>query len=62
MLELEDELSEVYLLPGEVHLARTPTIIRTILGSCVGVTFWSPKLGVGASRTHCCQDARMIPT
>jgi len=47
MLELE-ELSEVYLLPGEVHLARKPTIIRTILGSCVGVTFWSKRLGIGA--------------
>lgn len=48
MLELEAERSEVYLLPGEVHLARRPTIIRTLLGSCVGVTFWSEKLGVGA--------------
>jgi chemotaxis protein CheD len=48
MLELEDELSEVYLLPGEAHIARKPTVIRTILGSCVGVTFWSSKLGVGA--------------
>lgn len=34
--------------PGELHLARTPAIIRTILGSCVGVTFWSARLGVGA--------------
>ncbi len=48
MLELEDELSDVYLLPGEAHLARKPTIIRTILGSCVGVTFWSQRLGIGA--------------
>jgi chemotaxis protein CheD len=48
MLELEGELTEVYLLPGELHLARHPAIIRTILGSCVGVTFWSERLGVGA--------------
>jgi len=48
MLELEGELMEVYLLPGELHLAREPAIIRTILGSCVGVTFWSARLGVGA--------------
>ena len=34
--------------PGESYLAREPTIIRTILGSCVGVTFWSARLGVGA--------------
>jgi chemotaxis protein CheD len=48
MLELEGELLEVYLLPGELHVAREPAIIRTILGSCVGVTLWSERLGVGA--------------
>ena len=48
MLELEDALPEVYLQPGESYLARKPTIIRTILGSCVGVTFWSARLGIGA--------------
>ena len=48
MLELEGELTEVYLLPGELHLAREPAIIRTILGSCVGASFWSARLGVGA--------------
>ena len=48
MLELEGELREVYLLPGELHLAREPAIIRTILGSCVGITFWSARLGAGA--------------
>jgi chemotaxis protein CheD len=48
MLEIESELSEVYLHPGESYLTRKPAIIRTILGSCVGVTFWSARLGVGA--------------
>ena len=48
MLETEIELAEVYLQPGEAFLARKPTIIRTLLGSCVGVTFWSPRLGCGA--------------
>ncbi|MFZ3266343.1 MAG: chemotaxis protein CheD [Terriglobales bacterium] len=48
MTAIETELPEVYLQPGEVHLARTPTILKTILGSCVGVTFWSPRLGLGA--------------
>ncbi len=37
-----------YLQPGEVHLARSPAILKTVLGSCVGVTFWSPRLGIGA--------------
>jgi chemotaxis protein CheD len=48
MLDLENELLEVYLHPGELYVALKPTVIRTILGSCVGVSFWSPRLGVGA--------------
>jgi chemotaxis protein CheD len=48
MTEPEDELTEVYLQPGEMFFAREPTIIRTLLGSCVGVTFWSKRLGIGA--------------
>jgi chemotaxis protein CheD len=36
MEETEIKLPEVYLQPGESFLAREPTIIRTILGSCVG--------------------------
>jgi chemotaxis protein CheD len=48
MLDIESELSDVYLHPGESYLARKPTIIRTILGSCVGVTFWSERLCIGA--------------
>ena len=34
--------------PGELHLARSPSILKTVLGSCVGVTFWLPRLGIGA--------------
>jgi len=36
------------LLPGDLYLARGPAILRTILGSCVGVTFWSRRLRAGA--------------
>jgi chemotaxis protein CheD len=48
MLDRETELTEVYLQPGEMFLAREPTIIRTLLGSCIGVTFWNERLGIGA--------------
>jgi len=41
-------LPDLNLQPGELYLARSPTILRTILGSCVGVTFWSPRLRIGA--------------
>ena len=38
----------VHVQPGELCLARSPTILRTILGSCVSVTFWSARLDAGA--------------
>jgi chemotaxis protein CheD len=41
-------LPDLNLQPGELYLARSPAILRTILGSCVGVTFWSARLGAGA--------------
>lgn len=41
-------LPDLDLQPGELYLARSPAILRTILGSCVGVTFWSSRLGAGA--------------
>jgi chemotaxis protein CheD len=48
MIDPEVQLPDVYLRPGEMFLAREPTTIRTLLGSCVGVTFWSERLGIGA--------------
>jgi chemotaxis protein CheD len=48
MPEPEEELPEVYVQPGESHLVREPTILRTLLGSCVGIAFWVPRLGLGA--------------
>jgi chemotaxis protein CheD len=41
-------LPDLNLQPGELYLARSPAILRTILGSCVSVTFWSKRLGAGA--------------
>ena len=47
-VELNSELPIVYLQAGEAHLTRSPAILRTVLGSCVGVTFWCARLGAGA--------------
>ena len=41
-------LPDLDLQPGELYLARSPAILRTILGSCVGVTYWNARLGAGA--------------
>jgi chemotaxis protein CheD len=48
MIDLVPVLPDLDLQPGELYLARSPAILRTILGSCVGVTFWSARLGAGA--------------
>jgi chemotaxis protein CheD len=41
-------MAEIYVQPGESHLVRGPAILRTLLGSCVGVTFWNRKLNIAA--------------
>ncbi len=48
MSERRPVLPDLNLQPGELYLTRTPAILRTILGSCVSVTFWSKRLGAGA--------------
>ena len=58
MTDNENEVPLVYLLPGEIHLARRPSILRTILGSCVGVTFWCPRLGSARSAMAYCPGVR----
>jgi chemotaxis protein CheD len=37
----------VHLLAGQVYLGRKAASVRTLLGSCVAVTLWSPLHGVG---------------
>lgn len=48
MIDRDNEVPLIYIQPGEIHLARSPAILRTVLGSCVGVTFWCARLGIGA--------------
>ena len=48
MSDTDIEVADVYLQPGELFFAQEPTVIRTILGSCVGATFWAAKPGIGA--------------
>lgn len=38
---------EVYLQPGEFHFGDSHTRIRTLLGSCVAITFWHPQRHIG---------------
>lgn len=38
---------EIFLQPGDHYFADRDTRIRTVLGSCVSMTFWHPQLLVG---------------
>lgn len=40
--------NEVYLLPGEYFVGDARYRIRTVLGSCVSITLWHPRLRIGA--------------
>jgi chemotaxis protein CheD len=48
MPEPDNALPEVYVQPGESHLVTEPSIMRTVLGSCVGIAFRAPRLGIAA--------------
>lgn len=36
-----------YLLPGDVYISKTPTIVKTVLGSCISVVFYCKRLKLG---------------
>ena len=39
---------DVHLLPGEYFVGDARYRIRTMLGSCVSITLWQPRLKIGA--------------
>jgi chemotaxis protein CheD len=40
-------IERLQLLPGDLRCCRVPTILTTILGSCVTVCLWDPSRGIG---------------
>ena len=38
---------DIFLQPGEVYFGERETRIRTLLGSCVAITLWHPRLLIG---------------
>jgi chemotaxis protein CheD len=38
---------EIFLQPGEFYFGEEKTRIRTLLGSCVAITLWHPRLRIG---------------
>lgn len=37
----------VFLEPGDLHFGHAPLQISTLLGSCVSITLWHPRLHIG---------------
>ncbi|MDH5639076.1 MAG: chemotaxis protein CheD, partial [Nitrospinota bacterium] len=37
------EKQRVFVLPGEIAIARKPAVIATLLGSCVSICLYSPQ-------------------
>jgi chemotaxis protein CheD len=44
----DDTLTRVYLKPGEFLISARPTVVSTILGSCISVTMFAPERRIGA--------------
>ncbi|MCS6983873.1 MAG: chemotaxis protein CheD [Leptospiraceae bacterium] len=42
-----DFIVEIFLQPGEFYWGSSDTRIKTLLGSCVALTVWHPRLLVG---------------
>ena len=40
-------MKEHYLLPGDIFADYSPTMITTVLGSCVSICLWDPYLNIG---------------
>lgn len=43
----EPERTKLYLHPGQFAASATPAVVTTILGSCVAVCLWDPRLRAG---------------
>ena len=47
MNRFERDLPVVYLKPGEMHFAKEPSLVVTVLGSCLSVTMYCKKKKLG---------------
>jgi chemotaxis protein CheD len=44
----DGSMPELYVQPGESPLVSQRVVMRTLLGSCVGITFRAPRRGIAA--------------
>lgn len=46
-MQKPDFYIDIFLQPGEFYFSDRETRIRTLLGSCVAITLWHPRLQIG---------------
>src|SRR5437868_283938 len=44
---MDETVIEVTLYLGDVHVAHEPTLVKTLLGSCIAVCLYDPLRGIG---------------
>ncbi|HDH11215.1 MAG TPA: chemotaxis protein CheD [Nitrospirae bacterium] len=44
----ETKLPNFYLKPGQIYIAEKPTLVSTVLGSCISVTMFNSRFKIGA--------------
>ncbi len=47
-MEIPSQLETLYLKPGEMAIRTRPTKVTTVLGSCIALTLFVPRLRAGA--------------
>lgn len=47
MIKTNPNVMDVFLQPGDFYFGDSETRIRTLLGSCVAITIWHPRLHIG---------------
>jgi chemotaxis protein CheD len=52
MNNFESQLPFIYLKPSEIYITECPSMVETVLGSCVSVTMFDRTSGVGMI-CHC---------
>jgi len=50
------DILEIFLQPGEFYFGDEKTRIRTLLGSCVAITLWHPRLHIGGMSHYMLSD------
>jgi chemotaxis protein CheD len=48
MTHVDESAGKIFLKPGEIYFSEQPSIVSTVLGSCVSVTMFSPERHIGA--------------